>query len=213
MFFILTFFTLPFQAGNQDSRSDRDLVREVLQGRLESYDVLIERYKKLCSVYLYRMTYSQNDAEDLAQEAFFKAYQNLASFRGEKFSSWLLRIAHNCCMDLFRSRKVKEMELNIELDGNNLASVGGESTEEKVEYKEFQQDMIGKIMQLPPVYRGCFLLKILVELEYSDISFLLGIPLNTVKSRIRKSREFLASHLPRCARESMSRNADGPEEE
>jgi RNA polymerase sigma-70 factor (ECF subfamily) len=94
------------------------IVRKVLQGDVNAFEKLVTEYEKAVYAIALRMTGNAEDAQDMTQEAFIKAYNSLSSFRGEsKFSVWLYRIVNNVCLDFLRSRSRKPtVSLSVEDD-------------------------------------------------------------------------------------------------
>lgn len=179
----------------------RRLVRLVKKGDQKAFEELVDIYKNKVFHICYRMLGNNHEAEDMAQEAFLRAYLHIDRFNEEhKFSTWLYRIATNLTIDRLRKKK-PDYYLDAEVagsDGLNLYSqvaVAEQLPEEKIETFELQDRIQLEIMQLPPKYRSAITLKYLEELSLKEISEILQIPVSTVKTRIHRGREALRKRL------------------
>jgi len=147
------------------------------------------------------MLNNQHEAEDIAQEAFIRAYTNLHTFDlNRKFSTWLFRIATNLCIDRIRKKK-PDYYLDAEVAGTDgldmysQISSPGRLPEEEVEGMELQERIQYEISCLSEKYRTVIILKYIEELPLQEISEILNIPLGTVKTRIHRGREALRKQL------------------
>ena len=153
--------------------------------------------------YVFKMVRNQYDSEDLVQETFMRAFSALKQFSAKgKFSSWLLRIAHNICMAFFNKRKNYKIDTNIEIENLGEKGIVNKSTNDHnplditIKY-EFLSSVNLAISELPPIHKSCVLLRYLIELSYNDISEILDIPIGTVKSRIAEARKKLKGSVVR----------------
>jgi RNA polymerase sigma-70 factor (ECF subfamily) len=144
---------------------------------------------------------NRQEAEDLAQEAFVRAYVNIRSFNiTMKFSTWLYRIATNLCIDRLRKKK-PDYYLDAEVAGteglNMYSQIASDMAkpEEEVESLELQETIQVEIMKLPEKYRSVIVLKYIEELSLKEISEILDLPVGTVKTRIHRGREALRKQL------------------
>ena len=177
------------------------IVRKVLQGDVNAFEKLVTEYEKAVYAIAQRMTGNPEDAADMTQETFIKAYNSLGSFRGDsKFSVWLYRIANNVCLDFLRSRSRKPtVFLSVEDDEGEETQldVADESqTPELLLERGLTRDAVRRGLDtLPPDYRQILLLREIQGLSYEEISSALGIDLGTVKSRIFRARKKLCTFL------------------
>lgn len=176
-------------------------IKEILKGDQNAYADVVELYKDKVFQICYRMLGNRHEAEDLAQEAFVRAYVNIQSYNiNLKFSTWLYRIATNLCIDRIRKKK-PDYYLDQEVagtDGLTMYStipVKSKLPEEEVESMELQQMIQNEIARLPEKYRSVIILKYIEELSLKEISEILDLPLGTVKTRIHRGREVLRRQL------------------
>ncbi|WP_019122625.1 RNA polymerase sigma factor [Brevibacillus massiliensis] len=170
---------------------DKDLVRRVLTGDTQAYSQIIARYKQKIFALMYRMSGHPQDAQDLAQEVFIKAFYRLPQYSGEKkFSAWLYRIATNHCIDELRKKK---QSATVPLDSVNART---ETTPESIYLKKEQRDRLEEhIEKLPENYRIIFLLRHTQQLSYQEIAEILDISTNTVQVRLFRARQKLRERM------------------
>ncbi|MEJ8546000.1 RNA polymerase sigma factor [Brevibacillus borstelensis] len=152
---------------------------------------IIDKYKQSIFTFLYRMTGQQEDARDLAQEVFTKAYFHLNSYKPAcKFWTWLYRIAYNHCVDeLRRRRRTERVELTDGLLTHRM-------TPESVYLaKEQTAELEAQVLALPQEYRTVFLLRHTQQLSCQEISEILDIPVNLVRVRLHRARKKLRERL------------------
>ena len=177
------------------------IVRKVLQGDVNAFEKLVTEYEKAVYAIAQRMTGNPEDAADMTQETFIKAYNSLGSFRGDsKFSVWLYRIANNVCLDFLRSRSRKPtVSLSVEADAGEETQldVADESqSPELLLERGLTRDAVRRGLDtLPPDYKQILLLREIQGLSYEEIASALGIDLGTVKSRIFRARKKLCTFL------------------
>ncbi|WP_096202068.1 RNA polymerase sigma factor SigW [Bacillus sp. FJAT-45350] len=177
------------------------LIKEVKSGDTEAFGELVEMYKDKVYQLSYRMLGNMHEAQDVAQEAFLRAYTNIDRYdTNRKFSTWLFRIATNLAIDRLRKRK-PDFHLEDPIKGTEGMTVQSQiaSTEElpddqvvKVEMQEWIQD---EINHLPPKYRSAIILKYIEDLSLKEISEILDLPVSTVKTRIHRGRETLRKRM------------------
>lgn len=187
--------------GNLMEQMIREKIKLVKKGDQSAFEEVVLFYQNKIYQHCYRMLGNAHEAEDIAQEAFIRAYVNIHSFdEGRKFSSWLYRIATNLSIDRLRKRK-PDYFLDAEVkggDGLNMYSrlqSEESSIVEEVENNELQRYIHGEISQLPPKYRSIIMLRYLEEFSLKEISEMLEIPMGTVKTRIHRGREALRKRL------------------
>ena len=180
---------------------EAQIVRRVLQGDVNAFEKLVTEYEKAVYAIALRMTGNAEDAADMTQETFIKAYNSLQSFRGEsKFSVWLYRIASNVCLDFLRSRSRKPtVSLSVEDDEGEETELDiadeSQSPEQLLE-RGLTRDAVRRGLEaLPPDYRQILLLREIQGLSYEEIADTLSIEVGTVKSRIFRARKRLCGFL------------------
>lgn len=168
--------------------TDRELIRQVLAGKQQAFAFLVERYKAMVFTVAFRITGSREDAEELAQSAFVKAYRSLADYRHEaKFSTWLYTIVHHLSLSFLRKQKPlvtsisnNEFEISIpDVAGNGIAMSENRS----------RQQLLTKAMQLlasddaaiiSMFYQG--------EQTLDEIACVMGITPNNAKVKLHRAR-------------------------
>jgi len=170
--------------------SDLDLVRACLSGDRDAHAALLARYRDRIYGFILRMIRNPDDAEDLAQEVFIKAFRSLSSYDlSRPFHPWLFRIARNAVIDFTRKRKVA-FEV-IEFDISDSAP----SVEETVASKLEAETMEKLIAALPLEFREVLLLHLGEGFAYSEIGEMLGVPVGTLKARVSRAREMLRKRM------------------
>lgn len=177
------------------------IVQKVIRGDVNAFEKLVLAYEKNVYNIALRMTGNSEDASDMTQEAFIKAYNSLQSFRGDsKFSVWLYRIATNVCLDFLRSRSRKPtVSLSVEdNEGEDVQlDVADESqSPELLLDRQMTRESVRRGLEtLLPEYRQILLLREIQGLSYDEISQALGLEVGTVKSRIFRARKKLCAFL------------------
>ncbi|WHY72560.1 RNA polymerase sigma factor SigW [Fictibacillus enclensis] len=182
------------------------LVTQVKSGNREAFEGLVEIYKDKIYRLCYRMVGDRHEAEDLAQEAFVRAFVNIDKYSGSyKFSTWLYRIATNLCIDRLRKRK-PDYSMDAEIPGTEGATLYSQVAdadplpEEEVEEKEKHDHLQQEIMKLPEKYRTAILLKYIEDMSLDEISSVMDLPVPTVKTRIHRGREALKKAYKKVAK-------------
>lgn len=175
---------------------DAAMVKAVLGGDSTAYRGLVEKYQSRVYSMVYGMIRNREDARDLTQEAFVKAFNNLKSFRLEaSFYTWLYRIAMNVTIDHTRKRKRREVA-GFEEDIANRDADGGideihhqDSPSKALERKQLYKKIMDCLEKLPADQKQVILLRELEGLSYREISEVMGIPEGTVMSRLFYARK------------------------
>ena len=179
------------------------IIKQVLEGDVNAFEGLVKEYEKNVYNLALRMTGDPEDAADMAQDAFIKAYNSLGSFRGDsKFSVWLYRIVSNLCLDFLRSRKRRPtVSLSAESDeGEDMEfdiADESQSPETLLEQKLTREAVRRGLDSLPPEQRQILLLREIQGLSYEEIAQVLELETGTVKSRIFRARKRLSVFLLR----------------
>jgi RNA polymerase sigma-70 factor (ECF subfamily) len=172
------------------STTDAELVTEVLHGRADAFTTLVERYDRAVYHLALRTVRDQEEAKDVAQETFFKAYRSLHTFRPEKrFSTWIFAICYHAAIDrLNRRKRFADGEMPDRAD----AAPGPEAIAlMKSEARELQ----AAVDALPEKYRIVITLYHLQGKQYEEIAKVLGLPLGTVKTHLHRAKEMLRTRL------------------
>jgi RNA polymerase sigma-70 factor, ECF subfamily len=164
------------------------LIAASRQGDPEAFASLVVRYQRMIHALTYRMSGSEADGADLAQEAFVQAWRRLAEFRGEaRFSSWLYRIAVNHCLN-WKAKQAREAKARTEW-GNALVSLGGTPAAGREE--QVQQGLL----QLPPKQRAAIVLTVYDGLSHAEVARILSCSETTVSWRVFAARAKLKRWL------------------
>ncbi|KMJ56936.1 RNA polymerase sigma factor SigW [Bacillus sp. LL01] len=179
----------------------RKRIKQIKKGDQDAFAEIVELFKDKIYQLVYRMIGNSHEAEDIAQEAFIRAYININSFDvNRKFSTWLYRIATNLTIDRIRKKK-PDYYLDAEVAGTEGLTMYSQVAadialpEEEVETMELQGEIQHQILKLPDKYRTVIVLKYIDELSLIEISEILEIPVGTVKTRIHRGREALRQQL------------------
>jgi RNA polymerase sigma-70 factor, ECF subfamily len=176
-------------------------IQQVIKGDQDAYGEIVEIYKDKVYQLSYRMLGNRHEAEDIAQEAFIRAYINIQSFNIDlKFSTWLFRIATNLCIDRIRKKK-PDYYLDAEVAGTEGLTMYSQipsktdMPEKAIESLELEETIQKEILKLPEKYRSVIVLKYIEELSLIEIGEILDLPIGTVKTRIHRGREALRKQL------------------
>lgn len=181
-------------------REDSDLVGRCLAGEEGAYGLLLKKYKRPVFSLVYRMVRQREEAEELASEAFFKAFRALPGFDpAQPFSSWIFKIASNLSIDWLRRRKMETSSLDEEGSVWELPDERP-TAEDVLEKKQTMRVVEEAIGRLAPDYRAVVLLRHQEERSYEEIADILGLPLGTVKIRLFRAREELKKRLGRLVK-------------
>jgi len=188
---------------------DEELVARATAGDLDSFNQLVARWERPIYALAYRTLGREEDARDVAQEAFMRAYRGLRGFKGEaKFSSWLYRITLNLCRDwIRRERRAPLVAVPEGVDPTELADQRAsptESVEELVARREMSDAVAKAMAELPEEQRSAILLKEYHGLTFQEIADMLGCPLSTVKTRLYQGLSVLRRRLERRQAEEAS---------
>jgi RNA polymerase sigma-70 factor (ECF subfamily) len=168
---------------------DRDLVRRCLSGDLKAFETILERYQKPLFNVALRVLSNADDAADVTQATFVKAYEKLNSYDDRyKFFSWLYRIAVNTSLNFLDQKKRSDLLGDEDVsEGNRL--------EEELHASERVEKLEDAILNLPVEYRVVIVLKHFHDLSYEEMGLILDIPEKTVKSRLFTARQMLKDIL------------------
>jgi RNA polymerase sigma-70 factor (ECF subfamily) len=172
--------------------SDGALVEEVLAGNKDVFRVLVERYKNVVFNLAYRMTGSPEDALDISQETFIRAYQSLSRFRvGEKLFTWLYTICLNVAKNHLRQKSRRLRLQGAVYDETQGRDICGPGPEECLLDKEEAGRLQGLLLEVPEHYRMAVVLRYNDGLSYEEISQMLGITVSGAKMRVKRGLDKL----------------------
>jgi len=182
-------------------QSDLALVERVQRGDRSAFDVLVLRYQQKVLKLIMRYVRDAMEAEDIAQEAFIKAYRALPSFRGDSaFYTWLYRIAINTAKNSLVSTKRRPIDYDLDLQDPEQYALqarltDGETPEHLVLTDEIRETVNGAMAELPEDLRTAIVLREIDGLSYEEIAASMDCPVGTVRSRIFRAREAIDRKL------------------
>jgi RNA polymerase sigma-70 factor (ECF subfamily) len=178
------------------------LVKRATNGDLEAYDELVRRYQERIYATVYHMTANHEDANDLAQEAFIKAFQALKSFKGgSSFYTWVYRIAVNKTINFLKQRKnrsqmsLDDLDFNAEHDPDLVALISDKTPRREINLTELQEKLNVAMQKLSEPHRLVVTLHDVQGLSHEEIAEIMGCNIGTVRSRLFYARQQLQAHL------------------
>lgn len=182
--------TPPYAVYNLENPTDQELIERVLGGERQAYNPLVERYQRAIYSHARRMLRDHDQADEVAQETFVRAYANLKKYDGRyRFYTWIITIATNLCHDALGARRRSQpLELAGEQasDCDPLEDTAGADSCARIR---------AEIDRLPPEQRQVLLLRVDRELSYEEISKAMRIPVGSVMSRLYRARQKLAPRI------------------
>ena len=179
-----------------------DLIRRARTGDLEAYDDLVKRYQERIYATIYHMTSNHEDASDLAQESFIKAYQALKSFKGgSSFYTWLYRIAVNKTINFLKQRKnrnhmsLNDLDFNAEHDPDLVALVSENTPRRAAGLSELQEKLNAALLKLSEHHRLVVILHDVQGQSHEEIAKVMDCNIGTVRSRLFYARQQLQGFL------------------
>ncbi len=175
--------------------NDQIIINQVIEGNTNAFAVLVERYKDLVFTLALRMLKNREEAEEVAQDTFVKAFRKIENFKGEsKFSTWIYRVAYNTCLD--RIKKNKKYLNDVEIDAFTAHQVVAlDNVLETIENRERNQIIQHCIKGLPEEESFLLTLYYFDDLSLDEISKVVGINANAIKVKLFRSRKKLAKLL------------------
>ncbi len=184
---------------------DRELAARAREGRDRAFRELLSRYERPVFSLVYRMVRDRSTAEDVAQEAFVKAFNAIETYNPQyKFSSWLFKIANNLAIDRLRKRELDTVSIHGSPHASSeeeeertrvTLTSQEESPEEYVENQELGGQIEKAIGRLRPEYRTAVLLRHVEGHSYDEVAHIMDVPLGTVKTYIHRARSELKEML------------------
>ncbi len=179
-----------------------DLVHRAREGDMSAYDDLVRRYQERIYATVYHMTSNHEDANDLAQEAFIKAYQALKSFKGgSSFYTWIYRIAVNKTINFLKQRKnraqisLNDLDFNAEHDPDLVALISDKTPRRDANLAELQEKLNAALQKLSDHHRLVVTLHDVQGLSHEEIAKVMDCNIGTVRSRLFYARQQLQAYL------------------
>jgi len=174
------------------SVSDIELINKCLSGEHDAFSELVSRYKRLIFKVVYNIINNENEVNDISQEVFLKIYKSLGSYNPEyKFSTWIVRIATNQCLDIVRKKKVDSVPIE---EVTEVASRGN-TPEEFYIQKEKSRMVRDAVSELPEKYRIPIILFHQNGLSYEEMMKVMNEPITIIKNRLYRARLMLKGKL------------------
>jgi RNA polymerase sigma-70 factor (ECF subfamily) len=181
---------------------EMELVKQARKGDLAAYDELVRRYQERIYATVYHMTANHEDANDLAQEAFIKAFQALKSFKGgSSFYTWVYRIAVNKTINFLKQRRNKgqmsldDLDFNAEHDPDLVALISDKTPRREVGLAELQEKLNAAMQKLSEPHRLAVTLHDVQGLSHEEIAKIMDCNVGTVRSRLFYARQQLQAYL------------------
>jgi RNA polymerase sigma-70 factor (ECF subfamily) len=182
--------------------AEMDLVRRAQGGDLEAYDELVKRYQERIYATVYHMTSNHEDANDLAQDSFIKAFQALKSFKGgSSFYTWLYRIAVNKTINFIKQRKnrihmsLNDLDFNAENNPDLVALISDKTPRRDAGLKELQEKLNAAMLKLSEPHRLVVVLHDVQGMSHEEVAEVMDCNIGTVRSRLFYARQQLQSLL------------------
>jgi RNA polymerase sigma factor RpoE len=181
---------------------EMELVRRAKRGDFKAYDELVRRYQERIYATVYHMTSNHEDANDLAQEAFIKAFRAIKSFKGgSSFYTWVYRIAVNKTLNFLKQRKrraamsLNDLDINAEHDPDLVALVSEKTPRREAGLSELQEKLNEAMLKLSEVHRLVVTLHDVQGLPHEEIAQIMDCNVGTVRSRLYYARQQLQGDL------------------
>lgn len=191
----------PRENASASSREDDVLVEDAIGGDEQAYSKLVDKYERALYFHILKMIKDREQVEDLVQEAFVKAFNNLNTYSNSyAFSTWLYRIATNHTIDYLRKKKLQTLSIDEPMktrDGEMQMQLPDEDAgaDRRIMRKQRQRMVQEAIEDLPEKYRKVIEMRHMEEKSYQEIADVLDLPLGTVKAHIFRARELLYKEL------------------
>jgi RNA polymerase sigma-70 factor (ECF subfamily) len=189
-------------SGDPAVSDELELIKKARNGDLGAYDDLVRRYQQRIYATIYHMTSNHEDANDLAQDTFIKAYQALKSFKGgSSFYTWVYRIAVNKTINFLKQRKnrvqmsLNDMDFNAEHDPDMVALVSENTPRREAGLTELQEKLNEAMQKLSEVHRLVVTLHDVQGLPHEEIAQIMDCNVGTVRSRLFYARQQLQGYL------------------
>jgi RNA polymerase sigma-70 factor (ECF subfamily) len=182
------------------ARADEDkaLIARVIDGDDKAFESLVQKYRKSVFYLVYKIVRNTDDAEDLTQDSFVKAYSFIHKFDPKyAFSTWLFKIATNNCIDFIRRRKMQTLSIDSpqNFDDGSPTYIQiqdrGPLPSDSLLLKERKEILMVAIERLPERYRNLLRMRYFDELSYEEVAERLRLPMGTIKAQLHRARELL----------------------
>ncbi|MDQ7032378.1 MAG: sigma-70 family RNA polymerase sigma factor [Desulfonauticus sp.] len=170
---------------------EQEIIKRVLNGDTNAFGILVKTYQRPIFNLMYRMTNSNDEAAELTQEVFIKAYEKLEKFKlGKKFFPWLYALGLNIAKDYWRKK-----QRYCEVEVNNISNSKQIAREDKLETSYDYQKLQQALKNIPLLYREAIILRYHENMSLKDIADALQISLSAAKMRVKRGLEMLRKEL------------------
>lgn len=184
----------------QKHEDDLIIIRSVLSGDSSQFALLWQKYNKQIFANVLKLVRSIDDADDIVQDTFLKAFNALHSYNQTfPFPAWLYKIASNTCIDYFRRKRIRPISIeNINREGGDIYDIIPDKStpiDVNIINNETKEELLKAVEQLPLRFKQCIQLRHFEELSYEEISIKMNLPLGTVKITLFRARKMLLNML------------------
>lgn len=184
----------------QKHEDDLIIIRSVLSGDSSQFALLWQKYNKQIFANVLKIVRSIDDADDIVQDTFLKAFNALHSYNQTfPFPAWLYKIASNTCIDYFRRKRIRPISIeNINREGGDIYDIIPDKStpiDVNIINNETKEELLKAVEQLPLRFKQCIQLRHFEELSYEEISIKMNLPLGTVKITLFRARKMLLNML------------------
>jgi len=195
--------SLPYREATPGGQDDRALVARSQAGDLDAFDELVQRYQQRIYGLCYHLTANHEDANDLAQETFVKAWKALRSFKGDSsFYTWIYRIAYNGVLNHLKQRRnrtphlsLNDLDFNLEHDPDLVALISHQTPRREVNLVELQQRLNEAMLKLSEEHRMVVTLHDVQGMPHEEIAKIMNCNPGTVRSRLFYARQQLQAWM------------------
>jgi RNA polymerase sigma-70 factor, ECF subfamily len=199
---------IPSIAASATDLDDAELVVASRSGDQDAFAQLVQRHQRRVFNLVFRMLQQYEEASEITQETFLAAWQGLPAFRGDaRFSTWLYRIAYNCCMKQLELRK-RDRALQVALQAEHILQRRDvdDRARDELEAHGFQDLIREHLSMLPAKYRIVLVLRHLQDMTYEEMAEILTMPIGTIKTHLFRARNLLKERLEAFEQEWKTRD-------
>ena len=190
---------IPPNSSTSASQDIDPLIERCLHGDQDAWNTIVHLYWRKVFNIAYKFVGRHDEAEDLTQDIFLKLFRSLSTFdRRANFSTWLISVSRNLCIDHYRSVRREREAVNHDVDASTLARPAGADSPHSIMERRDRVSLLREALdKLAPSLRTAVMLRDIQELSYQEIAERLHVPEGTVKSRINRGRSELARQIAR----------------
>jgi RNA polymerase sigma-70 factor (ECF subfamily) len=195
--------SIPGVASARTEQDDAELVAASQAGDQDAFAQLVQRHQRRVFNLVFRMLQQYEEANEITQETFLAAWQGLSTFRGDsRFSTWLYRIAYNCCLKQLEQRK-RDKALQLAMQTEQISA--HDQINNELEAHDCQSLVREHLAMLPAKYRIVLVLRHLQDMTYEEMAEILTMPIGTIKTHLFRARNLLKERLQTFEQEWRTR--------